>query len=137
MKKIQILIFATLAIFIYSNVSAQNGSGTFLNGSSLIVPFSSTKSDTAKSNILDKSTLRRVEKLICSDNSYKISSFTLIMSNDSVITETKNHGDLFSPGIKKMIDQMKSGTRAWIEDIISTGPDGIEKVLPGVKFKIK
>jgi len=138
MKKAgSILMFLVFFLVLNTRINAQKEPQTFLQGTDLIVPFSTTIVDSTNWIKLDKEALMKVERLICTNKDYNVISFAFVaaLSGDMVIT--KSSGNMFTPEMKKRINNLKSDAKIWIEDISCKGPNGIVVKLQDICIKIK
>jgi hypothetical protein len=138
MKKAgSIFTFLVLIIVLNSNINAQQVKQPFLKGTEIVVPFSTTVADTANWERAGKEALLKVEQLTCSNKDYEIISFTVVLLIDNKVIEVKSPSSVWTPDIKKAIDQLYPGATVWIEGIKAKGSDGKIQILKNVIFKIQ
>ena len=78
-----------------------------------------------------------IEDFLLDNISYKITSFTISTSGAGFLNEYKcNDGKLSSNAIAG-IKSAKSEQKIYFEDIKAIGPDGQERTLPSMIFKLK
>lgn len=71
------------------------------------------------------------------DVRFRITSFEVTMSvGGSLLTSTAN-GNRFTAEMKNRIKRLKSGSRVYIENIKAVGPDGVQRKLKPINFKIQ
>jgi hypothetical protein len=132
-----ILLFLLFILVFNTSINAQQKPQTILQGTELLVPFSKTIIDSTSWVKLGKEALMKVEKLICTNKNYKVISFTFMVELRGDIVTTKGSGNVFTPEMKKTINNLNSGDRVWIQDISSKGPDGKVEKLQNICFKIE
>jgi len=132
-----ILMFLVFILVFTTSTDAQQKPQTILQGTDLIVPFSTNITDSAKWLKLGKEALMKVERLICTNNDYEVISFTLMVVINGDIVETKCSSNVLTADIKKTISHLNSGARVWIEDISSKGPGGKVEKLQNIFIKIE
>ncbi len=71
------------------------------------------------------------------DARFKIKSFTVASAKGDVFSEYKCIGSNMSNDAKESIKRVRAGGRIFLEDIIATGPDGIDRKLGNVTIKVK
>ena len=89
-----------------------------------------------RSGVIEKETLIKAGKLVCSDNDCKMVSFTFLYPMNGDIISISVKGDSLTDKVKNKINEMKFGDRIYIEDIIVIGTDGTQKKLTPMIFKI-
>jgi hypothetical protein len=77
--------------------------------------------------------LVKADSLICSNNNYKIISFTMI----KIQGELLSNSNCLTTDMKKSIGQMKSGNKLFFNDIKAKSPVGKIVVLNPIILKIK
>lgn len=71
------------------------------------------------------------------DMTYKVKSFDMTtLVNGAYVTE-KAEGPSFTPAMKKLMDDSKSGDRFFIENVKVMEPDSTERRIPGVTVTVK
>ncbi len=71
------------------------------------------------------------------DAKFKIKSFTLYAAKGDLLSEIKCFGPNLSEPAKEAIKKVRPGGRVFLENIISVGPDGVERPLGNVIIKVK
>jgi hypothetical protein len=138
MKKAGLILMFFVFILVFStSINAQQKPQTILQGTDLIVPFSTTIVDSTNWIKLEKESLMKVERLMCKNKDYQIISFSFVVALSGDMVITKSSGNMFTPEMKKEINNLKSNARIWIEEISCKGPDGKDVKLQDVLIKIK
>ena len=85
------------------------------------------------SGMIEKDTLIKAERLICSGKTFEIISFTMF----NISNELRSAGSLLTMEMKKCLSDMRSGSKLMFLDIKAKSPDGKIKILPPIILKIK
>ena len=88
-------------------------------------------------SIVEKNVFMKIERLTCSDNKYKIISFTMsLMLKNGDLQQVYSQSNLITSDMKKYLSEKELEGRIWIEDIQSQSPDGKVVSLPALALKI-
>jgi hypothetical protein len=125
-------------LFLTQGLPAQQKSQLSVNGKNLVIPFATGKIDSSNTVALGRDELMKVEKVMCADKEFEITSFSLVTYvNSKTVVESVKSGNLWTMDIKNILKRRGSGDKFWIENITAKGPDGKAVILRNVVFTIR
>jgi len=134
-KKLSLLIFTVLMLCLNTILQAQQKPETINSFSKKSKPYAIMEG--IKDSVIDKSIFMKVERLTCSDNKYKIISFSMsLLLKNGELHQVLSNSNAITPEMKKYISEKELEGRIWIEDIKSKTPEGNLIALPAIAFKI-
>jgi hypothetical protein len=137
-KVVSISIFLVFILALISSLNGQQKPQPGIHGTDLIIPFATGKIDSLNLTILGRDELMKVEKVICANKEYQITSFNFIAFVDTkTAVESIKSTNSWTSDIKNKIKKLKSGDKVWIESITAKGPDGKLTMLKNIVFKLK
>jgi hypothetical protein len=107
-----------------------------VKGNEVIVPVNPSEDDTCSITRLSKESLLEIERLVCSDTSYKILSFTAVFQFDDIVP-SHCKSNIFSHSAREKMAELKPGRRMWAEQIEIKSPDGKTEIIPGFCIKVE
>jgi gliding motility-associated protein GldM len=94
------------------------------------------------SGVIPKATLMAQAGIIADmenfdfDLEFKVTQFTTSATIKGFTQDVKSNNNLFNPKQKDLIQKLSRGDRVYFEDIKAIGPDGVERPLNAIVFKI-
>jgi hypothetical protein len=130
------LIIPFLFIYNFCAAQAQETRCVSVRGNEFIIPVNPHAADTCSITLLNKETLSKIEKLVCTDTSFKIISFTAVFQFDDIFP-SHCKSEMLSPAARNFMDKLEPGKRMWFEQIDIKSPDGSITTIPGFCIRVK
>jgi hypothetical protein len=70
------------------------------------------------------------------DLKFTVTEFTVMAVVQGFVQERKVRGNLFTPEVKSLINNLSKGNPVYIQDIKAVGPDGSVRTLSTINFKL-
>jgi len=91
----------------------------------------------AKYFLISKENLMKLDSLYCSDNQFKIISFSSDVKRKGDIEEVKSNSNLITLTMRKMFSSVETGNKIWFENIKAKDSDGKVIILNSMSLKVK
>jgi hypothetical protein len=133
--KIKLVLLAFL--FSGSTLLAQKQAAIILNEKELVIPFSAVVKDTTISLEIKKDEFLKIDRLICSNQDYQITSFTGIIIVNGDLLSYKSTNDHLPSVLIKAFNSKAENKKIWFEDVLSRSKEGTEQKLPSIVLILK
>ena len=91
-----------------------------------------------KYSVISKDSLMHVDSLTCSDEQFKIISFTMTTTiPNSDVWNDSSTSNLMTKTMKQMIHRAVSGQRIWFENIKAKGTDSEIRFLEAITLRVE